>query len=393
MKKISIFMSALALLAFASCDNTNNGPGEDFIEDGFYVVGQATGSDDIQAAYLMASGFNEVDKAKRDGMYEKYVALEAGKTFNLAIYEAGETTLYGAELADFDLTGKDNNPGIIIKRGALQEGENAPKMTVAEDGLYHIVLDLNKKGDLNTPMIIIAPTKWGVRGAMNGWGYTEMTPSKFDTKTITYTIKDARVEIPGGFKFAYAHGWKVDMDDMGNVKAEIGLGNNADTNNLPIMGDDLVQYGKDIQIKRGVWDIELVWTLKGGNLGKNFTAKMTKTATIPLTDNPAEYKLGLVGAIGGTNWDTDFPFTYVAGTEYKYEIAEQAIEADAQFKIRTVGSWDSVNLGFADVTITGDAANFVDQGGNIGCKAAATYKVTLTFDAVEWVWTLDFQKK
>ena len=291
MKKISFFMSALALLAFVSCEENNSGlDGEEIVEDGFYVVGEATGSNEIQSAYMMAAGFNEVDKAKRDGMYEKYIALEAGKTFSLAIYEAGDITYYGAELADMDLTGLADNPSIVIQRGALQIGDNAPKMSVDSTGLYHIVLDLNKKGDLNTPLIIVAPTKWGVRGQMNGWGYTPMVASEFNKTKITYTLKDVRVENKGGFKFAYAHGWKVNMDDMGNVKAEIGLGNNSTENNLPVMSDDLVQYGKDIQVKRGIYNIELVWTLKGGNLGKNFTAKVEKTASIPLTDDPAEYR-------------------------------------------------------------------------------------------------------
>ena len=81
MKKISMFMSALALLAFASCEEKNGLGDEEFIEDGFYVVGEATGSDNIQSDYMMAAGFNEVTKSKRDGMYEKYVALEKGKTF------------------------------------------------------------------------------------------------------------------------------------------------------------------------------------------------------------------------------------------------------------------------------------------------------------------------
>lgn len=392
MKKISFFMSALALLAFVSCEENNSGlDGEEIVEDGFYVVGEATGSNEIQSAYMMAAGFNEVDKAKRDGMYEKYIALEAGKTFSLAIYEAGDITYYGAELADMDLTGLADNPSIVIQRGALQIGDNAPKMSVDSTGLYHIVLDLNKKGDLNTPLIIVAPTKWGVRGQMNGWGYTPMVASEFNKTKITYTLKDVRVENKGGFKFAYAHGWKVNMDDMGNVKAEIGLGNNSTENNLPVMSDDLVQYGKDIQVKRGIYNIELVWTLKGGNLGKNFTAKVEKTASIPLTDDPAEYSLGLIGTIGGNNWDKDIAFTYVAGTEWNYTVTGQAIAADQEFKVRTVGTWDKINLGYSDITITGDADNFVDKGGNIACKSDATYDITLTFDGEDWI--LNFAKK
>ena len=121
---------------------------------------------------------------------------------------------------------------------------------------------------------------------------------------------------------------------------------------------------------------------------------MTKTASVEFTDDATAYKLGLIGAIAGTNWDTDLPFTYVSESNgtYKYEIASQAIEADAQFKVRTAGTWDKINLGFSNVKITGDPENFADQGGNILCKSAATYKITLSFTPEEWEWVLDFQK-
>lgn len=396
MKRISIIMSALALLAFASCDKGNDDLGNDFIEDGFYVVGEATGSDEIQSAYMMAAGFNEVSKTKRDGMYEKYVALEAGKTFSLAIYEAGDITYFGAEFADMDLTGLDNNPPIVIKRGALIEGENAPKMSVEEAGLYHIVLDLNKNKDLNTALIIVAPAKWGVRGAMNSWGYTEMEASEFNTKKITYTLRDT-VEATGGFKFAYAHGWKVNMDDAGNVKAEIGLGNEAEENNLDLMPENLVQYGKDIKIRRGIYNISLVWTLKGGNLGKNFTAAIEKVESLPAIDY-TDCVMELVG--GGIEEQTgsyaDAYWTWgnclkpandgkpaVNGKVYTWTWSNVSLANDG-WKIRTLNAADSgaaksFDLGDAAV----DAKNSVTleaADGNIKV-AAGKYDIVLTIDA------------
>ena len=59
--------------------------------------------------------------------------------------------------------------------------------------------------------------------------------------------------------------------------------------------------------------------------------------------------------------------------------------------MRTVGTWDKINLGYSDITITGDADNFVDKGGNIACKSDATYDITLTFDGEDWI--LNFAKK
>ena len=403
MKKLSIFMSALALLAFASCDNKGSDLDGDFIEDGFYVVGEATGSDEIQSAYMMAAGFNEVDKAKRDGMYEKYVALEANKEFSLAIYEAGDITYYGAELADMDLNGLAENPAIVIKRGALQIGADAPKMKVAESGLYHVVLDLNLAGDLNTPIIIVAPTQWGVRGAMNGWGFTPMEEPAFNATKMTYTLKNMECQSTGGFKFAYGNGWKVNMDDMGMVKAEIGLGNNCADKNLPLMSNDLSNTGQDIQIKRGIYDVELVWTLKGGNLAKNFTAKLTKVGSLPAIDY-TNCVLELVGAGVATqtgsyadafwSWgncllSSNEGKPSVNGKMYTWTWSNVQLVNDG-WKIRTKdaakqGDIENFDLG-ADI-IDRAASVSATESGDIKV-AAGTYNITLTINADEDVKTL-----
>ena len=403
MKKLSIFMSALALLAFASCDNKGSDLDDDFIEDGFYVVGEATGSDEIQSAYMMAAGFNEVDKAKRDGMYEKYVALEANKEFSLAIYEAGDITYYGAELDDMDLTGLDNNPAIVIKRGALQIGADAPKMTVAESGLYHVVLDLNLGGDLNAPIIIVAPTQWGVRGVMNGWGFTPMEEPAFNATKMTYTLKNLECKSTGGFKFAYGPGWKVNMDDMGMVKAEMGLGNNCADNNLPLMSNDLSNTGKDIQIKRGIYDIELVWTLKGGNLGKNFTATLTKVGSLPAVDY-TNCVLELVGA-GIATQTGSYADAFWSWGNCLLSSNEGKPSVNGKVYTWTWSNVQLVNDGWKirtkDASSQGDVENFdldasiIDRAASVSATesgdikvAAGTYNITLTINADEDVKTL-----
>ena len=98
-------------------------------------------------------------------------------------------------------------------------------MKVAATGLYHIVLDLNKAGDLANAQIIVAPVEWGVRGAMNGWGFTKMEATEFSNEGITYTIKDAEMSKNGEFKFAYGGAWKITLDDAGKVRANTNLGN------------------------------------------------------------------------------------------------------------------------------------------------------------------------
>ena len=151
-------MSALALaFAFNSCEQSGNGGVnlDNVTEDGFYVAGPATGATALAADYMMAAGLNEAadvskgEDPNRSGMFEKYVALEAGKEFYLVLYTNGEETKYGANLETFDVSEKGDNPrNVEVKRGILEDGTDAPSMTVAESGLYHIILDLNEGGDL-----------------------------------------------------------------------------------------------------------------------------------------------------------------------------------------------------------------------------------------------------
>ena len=146
---------------------------DDIVEDGFYVVGEATAIANLSAENaakgLMGAGFNEADKTYRAGMYEKYIALEGGKEFELVLKEGGLVTRYGAELALSDTLEGENVPQIQVYQGVMAENT---KMQVPQSGLYHIILDLNKNEDLANKLIMVVPVEWGVRGAMNGWGYS-----------------------------------------------------------------------------------------------------------------------------------------------------------------------------------------------------------------------------
>ena len=122
MKKIGIFMCSLALgMAFTSCDPEQGTQGgvdfDNLTEDGFYAVGEACPikSVDAENAVLaqMSQGINEVlmdqekkswEESKRDGMWEKYIYLEANKDFELILKEGSEATIYGANLEKQELT-------------------------------------------------------------------------------------------------------------------------------------------------------------------------------------------------------------------------------------------------------------------------------------------------
>ena len=74
---------------------------------------------------------------------------------------------------------------------------------------------------------------------------------------------------------------------------------------------------------------------------------------------------GVIGNIGGTSWDTDFPMTKVNDTTF--ESAPLELHAGEEFKVRQGGSWD-VNFG----------QTF--NGANIVVEADGTYIVRLVYD-------------
>ena len=280
-------MSALALMVFASCDNNDNPNLDDVIEDGFFVAGPATGSDGLQAKFMMTAGFNEVTKAARDGMYEKYIVLEADKDFYLTLNEAGESLRYSAELVDKDLGDEEHkndqvyaeNPQIVIRKGQLVEGPEAPAMRVNKTGLYHIVLDLNKAGDLEFPQIVLVPCEFMLKG---GIGDKEMTLVVDGDKYI-YTYTGSGHQDPTNFKFACCNGWKITLDVDGNVKAETSLGVGLQPNG----GDILLNPGDDIQII-------LTFQAASGDHSKSFSYRF-----VNILENygPADFTVGVSGKL------------------------------------------------------------------------------------------------
>jgi hypothetical protein len=309
-------------------------------------------------------------------MYEKYVALEGGKSFSVVIKEAAKETKYGGSLSISDTLRGDNEPAIRVYKGALVEND---VMQVQESGLYHIVLDLNKDGSLSDKLIVIAPVAWGVRGAMNGWGFTPLTAPAFNKTTMTYTLTDVTVETAGAFKFAYGSGWKIELNAGATplVKANTNLG-----------ADDalwLKPGGGDISIARAKYTIDLTWTLEKGAVGNSFKYTVTETGKLEALD-PTTFVYSLIGdAIYNdtiqSSWDYDADFTYKgkSGNTYTYEISNIKLGV-GEFKVRFGHDW-SKNFGLA--TKTDNVLSLIFKGENITQEAEATYaKIIFSFD---WV--------
>ncbi len=380
MKKIAFFMSALALLAFVSCDENGSDVDLDAVtEDGFYVTGAATGATELSAEYMMTAGLNEAaSNAKRDGMYEKYVALEKGKEFELLLYKAGETTRYSAVLSDLNTEGANDQPTVTLKRGNLVTGPEAPAMKVDSSALYHIVLDLNNNKDLENPQIIVAPVSWGVRGVNGDWGWKEMKCSAFNQKTMTWTIKYETVK-NAEFKFAYGGGWKIELDLAGNVKANTNL------------GKDMVNGAGNLSTGAAYENatITLTWNLAGGEIKNGYEWNIDGKEVVV---DASKIAVGLSGSFlynaGGENWKdpegahlavfnaakSDIKDAAKFVGKYVYDITNLSVEA-GEFKVRVNGDW----LGVNGATVTGitysGTDNFV-----VGADAAGKYDVEFTVD-------------
>ena len=347
-------MAALALTVVACNPEKKGGSEIDWSKvtvDGFYVAGPATGSDEIRPECVMAAGFNEVDKAVREGMYEKYIVLEADKDFYLLYNDGGNKTRYSAELAEFVTPLEEvynDNPEKVVK-GKMIEGESAPAMKVAKTGLYHIVLDINKAGDLKEPQILLLDASdFGVRGGMNGWGFTSSDPkvTEFTNDGITFTFKDQELAKNGEFKFSTGNYWKVTLDDAGKVKAEVSLAENMTLN------------GANIKVEKGgLYDITLTFKLAQGSFDKSFsyTAVCTQESTAP-------ENMYMIGAQWG-NWSWDdagvAELVPVYGAPGYFWITRY-FQAGGEFKFCAVKAWNG---------------DFGDNGNNIKIDDAGFYTI------------------
>lgn len=382
MKKIFsvIAIAAMAMFAF-SCKPDNPTPDDidNIVEDGVYVML----GDKIVAEYAMAGGFNEAaDQAARDGMYEKYIVLDKDQEFTLA-YKAGEKILkYGAELKAFTPEKTegiyDSNPATAVLKGALVEGDKAPKMKADKKALYHIVLDLNKDSKLDNAQIVAVPVEYGVRGSMNSWGFTALQAGELSNEGTTFTLTGVNLKENDEFKFAYNGAWKITLDAAGLVKANTNL------------GKDCIPGGDNIKItESGAYTITLKFALKAGAIKNSWTAEITRTGDLVLDpEDPSKFVCGLSGAMN--EWATpptpqavynatESNVTDAARFTGKYVFDVAALEMGGQFKVRiNAVDGNSGWYGFGDVTIEG--LTVADAGGNIDATDAGTYTAKISFD-------------
>ena len=399
MKKIGIFMCSLALgMAFTSCDPEQGTQGgvdfDNLTEDGFYAVGEAcpVKSVDAENAVLaqMSQGVNEVlmdqdklswEESKRDGMWEKYIYLEANKEFELILKEGSEATIYGANLEKQELA--TDGTALQGYKGSLIIGQ---KMQVAEAGLYHIVLDLNKDGKLDLTggaQIIVAPVTWGVSGAMNGWGMTTTEPVVKSATEIVWTWTDQEISANGEFKFKDKNGWKIVLDDAGAVKAHTNL------------GTDLQNGGANIVVaEAGMYTITLTYNLAKGEIANSYKYEPTRTGDVAAKDYSAcvlelvgDAILDQEGAVkDASSWGWGNVYSLgtpsVDGTVYTWKASDVQLALAGGFKVRTANAQDQGDIIAFDFGVNGGNATVAENG---------FYDVTVTIDAANDTKTLTYE--
>lgn len=397
MKKFGIFMCSLALvgMTFTSCDPEQGTQGgvdfDNLTEDGFYAVGEACPikSVDAENAVLaqMSQGVNEVlmdqdklswEESKRDGMWEKYIYLEANKEFELILKEGSEATIYGANLEKQELA--TDGTALQGYKGSLIIGQ---KMQVAEAGLYHIVLDLNKDGKLDLTggaQIIVAPVTWGVSGAMNGWGMTTAEPQIKSATEIVWTWAEQEISANGEFKFKDENGWKIVLDDAGAVKAHTNLGTNLQNGGANI-----------VVAEAGMYTVTLTYNLAKGEIANSYKYELTKTGDVAAKDYSA-CVLELVGdavaeqegATPDATWTWGNVYTMgkpsVDGTVYTWEVSGVKLLAAGGFKVRTEAYQAQGEISAFDLGMNGD---------NAKVEADGLYVVKVTIDAATEAKTLE----
>jgi hypothetical protein len=389
-KNVAIIAALFGLISLNSCKDDDEDPtptNNAIVEDGFYIQGDATAYADFDIKATLSTTKNEVLQEERSSLMEIYVAVKGSGGFNIVQVNGSERTTWGPS-SEFALTPsrneEPNEDGTdIIQRGAIEATD--AKFTVAEDGLYHVIIDT----ELGVGAIL--PAKWGVIGQATptGWsGSTALDAPTFDFNTMTF--KKENVEMSNGeWKFRYSNGWKVQLDttlDLGDGKkgvyANCNYGGSVDA--LDAGGSNFMNE------KGGIFTVELTWTAGAGH-----TAMLTRTGDIPARDYSA-VSLGLIGdGVVDGDWNGEKYASTPAkdGDVYTWNFNGVELNNSGEFKIRTAGTWDDINEGYSDIVGGPDAGEIQESGGNMQAVNGGTFDIEFVIDAAAETKSISINKK
>lgn len=398
MMKISTMLTMVALLALVfgvtSCSDDDDPVTPPVIVlDGYYVKGAACAYTDFNEKAMMKVTRNEVTQENRASLLELYIPLKAGTAgFNVVMVAGSTTKVYGPG-ADFAVVANPTNdePKVPFQRGSLIE--TATMFNVPEDGMYHVVIDYDLM------KVAVMRVHWGIIGAAtpSGWGTsTDLTESAFNATTMSWTISN--MELRGGdWKFRYSNGWKVELDttiDVGGGKKGVKVNTNfgGAVNALVPGGANIVNADP------GIYTCTMSYTL-----GSGYTATMTKTGSLPLTnwtgvqcdavgtgvsaDNPNAIPDPSSWGWGNVLVADNGGIPVVAADLYTWTWTGIILEAGEGFKVRTLNGvappsgGANFDAGYTALNVAASSPNIVDAGGNLSATVKGSYTITLKIDA------------
>jgi hypothetical protein len=351
MKRI-MYMASILLLAsvvLVSCKDDEVKPIDEnpiFVEDGFYLSGTATGSDNLELDAMMMPGRVEGDgfaSLLRNGMYEKFYYLSAGN-LNVTQVNGATRTKWGWDSEgqkELALDGTQDQINGTVYHGTI--AADGGEFNVETAGFYHIIIDESTSKAYFTRI-----THWAAIGDASdlGWsGEYKMDPVSVTAESASWKGSGIALRKTGGIKFRYNSGWKITGDDGVIIFANIG-----NENGEWVMGAGTFAHPEE----EGEYDVTLNWTLANG-----FSFAYTRTGDIdPLPEYPdALFMIG--DAVGGWSWDEiDLPMIPVHSNPHLFWKIVWLDNAGG-FKFAPAKAWAG------DFGKTGDATNGIfDRGGD-----------------------------
>ncbi|MCH1473326.1 MAG: hypothetical protein L7V85_05380 [Bacteroidia bacterium] len=390
-KNVAVIAALFGLISLNSCKDDDEDPtptNNAIVEDGFYIQGDATAYADFDIKATLSTTKNEVLQEERSSLMEIYVAVKGTGGFNIIQVNGSERTTWGPS-SEFALTPsrneEPNEDGMdIIQRGAIQATD--AKFSVAEDGLYHVIIDT----ELGVGAIL--PVKWGVIGQATptGWsGSTALELPAFDFNSMKF--KAENVEMSNGeWKFRYTNGWKVQLDTSLDLGVEGKKGVYANCNYGGTV-EALDAGGANFNTgQSGIYNVDITWTAGSGH-----TASLTRVGDVPARDYSA-VSVGLIGdGVVGGDWNGEKYASTPAknGDVYTWNFNGVELNNTGGFKLRTAGTWDDINEGYSDIIGGPDASEIQESGGNMQAVNGGMFDIEFVIDAAAETKSISITKK
>jgi hypothetical protein len=199
MKKIirNMLVVLLSFLAVTACQDNENWKIITDVQPGSYIAGTATVYSAVApAAAFTAAPIDPPENASQfPGMLSKFTWLKAGGNFTIEKADAqGNVIHYGK--------------GSVVSGETVALLADGPAFTVAEDGLYFLILNNNQN------QLTILQAKWGAIGAATPGGWdseTVFSSVSFNESTLKVEYTGAFVMSAGEMKFRFNQTWGISV--------------------------------------------------------------------------------------------------------------------------------------------------------------------------------------